>query len=171
MIEEREELRADGRGGGTSTGDDTIDGGEGDDYILAGYGDDDVEGGAGEDTVRGEAGNDTLEGGAGKDIVSGDEGNDTVRGGEGDDRLVAAYNSGGVAGVRSGVDTGVDSLDGGAGEDVSVANPWDTAVNCERKVVSRAVIVRHVGRDRDKGTATVYWRPVRRCGSFGRPEA
>jgi RTX calcium-binding nonapeptide repeat (4 copies) len=157
VIEEREELRPDGKGGGTSTGNDTIDGGEGDDYILAGYGGDTIEGGPGDDRIYGEPGDDTIQGGAGDDVVSGDEGNDTIRGGEGDDRLVAAYNFGGVRGVRSGVDTGVDSLDCGPGEDVSVVNPWDSALDCERRVTSHAVIVRHISRDRAKGTAAIYY--------------
>src|SRR5262245_50161084 len=48
-------------------GTDTIDGGAGDDFIIAG---------GGADTVTGGTGNDTIHGGSGVDILSGGEGND-----------------------------------------------------------------------------------------------
>lgn len=84
--------------GGTTVGDDwveggasdnTFSGGAGGDVLKGGDGDDTLNGDAGDDTLIGESGNDTIAGGAGNDtIVYGTEdGNDTVDGGDGDDTL------------------------------------------------------------------------------------
>jgi len=58
-------------------GDDTLEGGAGDDRLRGGKGDDTLEGGAGDDRLRGGKGDDTLEGGAGDDILKGGKGDDT----------------------------------------------------------------------------------------------
>jgi serralysin len=78
----------------TATGNDTLDGGNGNDAIL------------------GLAGNDTLNGGNGNEVLDGGGGIDTLIGGNGDDMLFGSF----------GIDTliggnGADSLDGGAGDD------------------------------------------------------
>ena len=52
-------------------GDDTIDGGEGDDLIYGQDGDDSITGGAGEDTLYGNLGDDYLDGGDGDDLLVG----------------------------------------------------------------------------------------------------
>lgn len=81
---------------------DIVDGGAGDDSIIASGGDDRVQGGTGDDQMDGMGGNDVLEGGDGKDVISGDglikagymnsveaanHGNDFLDGGMGDDSL------------------------------------------------------------------------------------
>ena len=105
---------------------DVIDGGPGNDTVLASGGADLVLGGAGEDLIDGDAGNDTLHGGDGADSLWGDgtegaititgpgisvpvfvlaqyHGNDTLLGGNGDDQLVG--------------DGGADQLYGGEDRD------------------------------------------------------
>ena len=77
------------------SGNDTIDGKDGDDYLYAGSlsCDDDkgshntLIGGKGNDHLYGAAGHDTLQGGDGNDYLSGGDGIDSLDGGEGADRL------------------------------------------------------------------------------------
>ncbi|RZU02313.1 calcium-binding protein [Rivibacter subsaxonicus] len=103
-----------------------IDGGAGDDRIVAGLGDDLVQGGADNDLITGMAGDDMLDGGAGNDSIEGDatdlqgyisstpgvqHGNDIIDGGAGDDRLTG--------------DGGDDLLYGGADND----SLWGDASN------------------------------------------
>jgi Ca2+-binding RTX toxin-like protein len=78
-------------------GNDTLIGGEGHDSLHGGAGDDSLEGGPGEDTLYGAGGDDVLYGGAGADMLCGEDtgtGNDTLVGGEGADTLwggIASY--------------------------------------------------------------------------------
>jgi Ca2+-binding RTX toxin-like protein len=51
---------------------DTIDGGAGNDLIVASWGNDTVRGGDGDNLILGLAGNDTLYGGKDRDIIDGD---------------------------------------------------------------------------------------------------
>lgn len=89
-----------------------VDGGPGNDYLLGSYnGNDTINGGEGNDGIQGRGGNDTLDGGGGSDQVLGQEGNDTVNGGGGDDNQQAAYGS-----LLSGGD-GDDTMNGGPGND------------------------------------------------------
>lgn len=62
----------------TSTGNDYLEGGEGNDKLNAAGTDDILEGGAGTDTLNGNAGNDILRGGAGADVLNGGDGIDTA---------------------------------------------------------------------------------------------
>ena len=55
------------------------------DVSLAASGDQSIDGGAGNDILFGGSGNDTLSGGAGDDLIAGGGGNDTLDGGEGND--------------------------------------------------------------------------------------
>jgi Ca2+-binding RTX toxin-like protein len=96
-----------------------VQGGGGDDVILAGpipaasapcpapcqlgVGSQTYEGGPGNDIVFGERGNDTLRGGEGDDQLFGGIGDDLLEGGPGNDRLVGGF--------------GADSIDGGPGDD------------------------------------------------------
>jgi Ca2+-binding RTX toxin-like protein len=57
----------------------TINGGAGNDTILASQGNDVVNGGDGDDIIDGVAGNDTIAGGGGNDTLTGGAGNDTYR--------------------------------------------------------------------------------------------
>ena len=68
----------------------TLDGGDGDDFIVGGDGNDTILGGAGNDTVSGGRGNDLILLGEGNDTVSWNpgDGNDTIEGQGGKDTLV-----------------------------------------------------------------------------------
>lgn len=94
-------------------GDDTLDGGEGNDVLYGQGGSDSLDGGEGADTVVGGEGNDVADGGAGNDQIQGDEGADTLRGGAGDDFI-----EGGTGNDVLYTGTGNDTLDGGDGDDV-----------------------------------------------------
>lgn len=104
---------------GTGTDSNYIDGGAGDDTIIAGHGSDHILGGLGKDMITGLEGNDILEGGEGDDTIWADgivvpgffssvapdqQGVDFVDGGDGNDKILG----GGKA----------DVLYGGAGNDV-----------------------------------------------------
>ena len=71
----------------------SLEGGEGNDRLIAGSGGGTVSGGAGDDTLDGGPGSDTERGGDGSDRVGGgtrDTGRDTLEGGSGFDTLDAA---------------------------------------------------------------------------------
>ncbi|MEP0888711.1 calcium-binding protein [Leptolyngbya sp. FACHB-16] len=91
---------------------DALSGGEGNDQLYGGDAIDTLDGGSGDDfldagndndDLSGAAGNDTLDGGNGNDFLSGGNGNDSLFGRAGNDTL--------------GGDEGNDSLFGGAGDD------------------------------------------------------
>lgn len=69
------------------SGNDTINGSDGDDLLLAGSGRDSVMGNPGNDTIIGGGGDDTLQGGDGNDTVLGQGGEDRIEGNDGDDFL------------------------------------------------------------------------------------
>ena len=85
------------------SGDDTLTGGDGGDYLLGGGGDDTVHGGTGNDRILGGSGDDSIYGGEGNDIIIGDTGNDTIDAGAGDDFIIDSI--------------GDDTLTGGTGAD------------------------------------------------------
>ena len=81
----------------------------------------DVEGafgGAGNDTIVGNNLGNRLSGGGGNDTITGGTGEDRVEGQEGDDRIDTR-------------DGRYDSIDCGAGTDTLLADPGDSAANCE----------------------------------------
>ena len=84
-------------------GEDTISGGTGNDYLNGGNDNDSLDGGEGKDRLYGGDGDDTITGGAGNDFLKGDNGNDSLDGGEGRDRLYGG--------------DGNDTLNGGSGND------------------------------------------------------
>jgi hypothetical protein len=96
-----------------------LQGGEGDDLLLAGAGDDDLAGELGDDELSGGSGSDRLRGGAGDDTLEGGGGNDRLEGGPGVD--VYVLESG------AGYDTIVDS--DGAGEVVVDGEALDGAAD------------------------------------------
>jgi len=122
----------------TSTDDDVIVGGRGDDQLFGMRGDDLVKGGAGEDRIWGNSGNDDLRGGKGDDELYGGSGNDILRGGKdndylegnsGDDDLRGGQGDDEIWG-NSGNDTirdgaGNDKVDGGSGDDHFIAGAGD----------------------------------------------
>lgn len=110
-------------------GNDIIQGGSGDDWIMGEEGNDILDGGADNDLIWGGQGADVIDGGSGNDILLGDQGtgtgdgqgNDTLRGGSGNDWL---WGDGGDDELHGGDDRdalfgnqGNDTLDGGEGND------------------------------------------------------
>lgn len=81
-------------------GNDTLDGGEGDDVIDAGEGNDDVEGGNGDDSIEAGAGSDSLEGGDGDDTLDGGSGDDLLIGGVGSDTYELSRGDDTIRGFR-----------------------------------------------------------------------
>ncbi|OAN47525.1 hypothetical protein A6A04_20325 [Paramagnetospirillum marisnigri] len=89
-----------------AVGDTAIDGGSGNDVLMASQGNDVIDGGTGNDYLYGASGNDTLRGGEGADTLNGGWGNDVIDGGVGNDTGVFVAGQGGA-----------DVYDGGAGTD------------------------------------------------------
>jgi Ca2+-binding RTX toxin-like protein len=74
-------------------GNDTINGGGGNDRLKGFEGDDRLNGGSGDDRLLGDAGNDILSGGNGNDSLNGGAGEDVLRGGAGNDKLTGGADS------------------------------------------------------------------------------
>ncbi|MBM4005924.1 MAG: calcium-binding protein, partial [Planctomycetes bacterium] len=68
----------------STTGNDTLDGMNGNDTLFAGAGEDAVTGGGGNDVLFAGAGFDLVSGGDGADVLLGNQHNDTVIGGGGE---------------------------------------------------------------------------------------
>jgi len=68
-------------------GQDRLSGGDGLDYVVAGFGADTIEGGTGSDFIDAGLANDIVDGGSGVDILSGSAGSDTIFGGSDDDLI------------------------------------------------------------------------------------
>ena len=130
--------------------DDTIDGGDGNDYLL------------------GEAGNDVVLGGAGDDWISGDrrdflgladsswgyadmpthlEGNDTLLGGSGDDHL---FGEGGDDYLDGGDDS--DELAGGAGDDMLSGGNGDDIIAGDEDVTGGSTTIALAGQQHGNDT-------------------
>ena len=90
-------------------GNDTVKALGNDDLVLSGPGTDTVQGNRGADSIYGGSGDDTLTGGRGRDVIGGGSGNDLLRG------------RGGVDDIDG--NKGNDRLRGGGGEDVLVGGP------------------------------------------------
>lgn len=98
-------------------GNDFLRGGDGYDVIYGEGGVDRIEGNAGNDTISGGDAGDRLYGGTGNDVITGAAGNDTLYGNDGDDDL-----DGGA---------GADYLDGGLGADRAKTDALDTRIAIE----------------------------------------
>jgi Ca2+-binding RTX toxin-like protein len=85
-------------------GNDTIQGGPGDNWVVGGQGNDSLMGGSGSNLILGNLGNDTIVAGPGQDILRGGQGDDVILGGPGNN-----YISG---------DLGNDTETGGGGADI-----------------------------------------------------
>ncbi len=105
-------------------GNDTLNGGLGDDEIHGNDGDDVLNGGDGEDALYGDQGNDEIAGGTGNDMASGGLGNDKIRGEAGNDDLSG---NDGQDYLHGG--SGNDTMDGGAGVDKIVGGSGADVVN------------------------------------------
>ncbi|MEZ0224840.1 MAG: matrixin family metalloprotease, partial [Alphaproteobacteria bacterium] len=71
-------------------GNDTITGGAGNDSLIGGIGNDTLDGGEDNDVITGGAGNNSMAGGAGADTITGGSGNDSLTGGAGADTMTGA---------------------------------------------------------------------------------
>ncbi|MBI1300806.1 MAG: type I secretion C-terminal target domain-containing protein [Alphaproteobacteria bacterium] len=91
----------------------TIEGGDGNDFILGNGGDDTLYGGAGEDAIGGGTGDDIIHLGDGNDLSAGQDGNDTIYGDAGEDEI---YGQQGNDTIYGGDDT--DYIDGGDDDDI-----------------------------------------------------
>jgi len=96
-------------------GNQTLDGGAGDDYLYGGNGKDVLNGNGGNDILDGGNGQDTLNGGDGHDILLGGGSKVTLNGGAGDDILEGG--------------DGQDTMDGGAGTDTASYATSGSGVN------------------------------------------
>lgn len=90
-----------------------IDGGNGNDTIDGGVGDDDLRGGNGRDTITAGKGNDKLRGGNADDFLDGQEGDDRISGKNGRDTLLGGAGDDNLRG-----NSGADRLRGGSGDDI-----------------------------------------------------
>jgi Ca2+-binding RTX toxin-like protein len=96
----------------------TIDGGDGNDFILGGAGAETLTGGAGDDTLFGGKGNDLIHGGDGNDYLSAGPGSNTLFGDAGNDQIFA-------------LNTTLDRIDGGAGFDREKGDASDLLTSIE----------------------------------------
>ncbi len=99
-------------------GNDTIDGGTGEDTLFGQGGDDEIEGGAGADTLAGGTGENYLSGGDEDDLFIGGAGADTFDGGQDEDVIDYSGSDSAVqvnldTSTLSGGDAGNDSIAGG----------------------------------------------------------
>jgi hemolysin type calcium-binding protein len=107
-------------------GNDTVRGGDGDDFVNGAQDTDQVWGGAGDDWIRTGPGADHVWGDAGDDrLIAGPEG-DEVHGGDGDDRV-----DGGDAGDSLWADAGADNVVCGTGSDHAYIDASDRTSKCE----------------------------------------
>jgi len=99
----------------------TIDGGAGNDHLIAGGGPTKLLGGDGNDKLIGSRVGDKIYGGKGNDIIYGGSGNDMLDGGNGNDKLYGGSGNdlllGGAGNDLLVGGPGKDTLDGGAGRD------------------------------------------------------
>jgi Ca2+-binding RTX toxin-like protein len=125
----------------------TIDGGDGNDFLVGGdgrslliggngndilwgaAGDDVLLGGTGDDDLFGGGGNDALVGGAGNDIVTGDSGRDLVIGGESQDALVGGIGEDILIGGTTMHDDSVAALD-------NIMAIWGSAASFNSRVAT-----------------------------------
>ncbi|MDY6940920.1 MAG: hypothetical protein SWY16_25090 [Cyanobacteriota bacterium] len=109
-----------------------VDGGEGDDTMIAGRGYDSMLGGPGADVLFGNAGRDTLEAGSGDDFAFGGQGDDVISGGDDNDLVSGDKGNDIVFGGRGndfvGGGEGDDFAFGGQGEDIVVGNEGNDSV-------------------------------------------
>ena len=118
----------------TSSDDDVMHGGKGDDMMFGmagndlmygGKGNDRMWGNSGDDTMYGDQGNDQMAGGTGNDVMDGGGGHDVLAGNSGDDAIHGGAGNDAITG-DSGNDKisdgqGNDRVSGGSGDDVLLA--------------------------------------------------
>jgi len=109
-----------------------LNGGEGNDTIIGSTADDEIHGGDGRDLIIGRDGNDLLHGGADSDLIIGSAGNDVIDGGTGNDVLLGLRGDDEIWG-GDGADwlsggQGSDLLDGGKGDDRLIGGSGDDEI-------------------------------------------
>ena len=109
-----------------------LNGGEGNDTIIGSTADDEIHGGDGRDLIIGRDGNDLLHGGADSDLIIGSAGNDVIDGGTGNDVLLGLRGDDEIWG-GDGADwlsggQGSDLLDGGNGDDRLIGGSGDDEI-------------------------------------------
>ena len=99
----------------------TINGGETDDFIISSSHNQSINGLAGNDTLYGMGGNDNIDGGADNDSIFGNEGTDFIQGDAGNDTIYAGKDNDTVVGGNGDDflkgDIGTDIVAGGGGND------------------------------------------------------
>ena len=103
-----------------------IEGGDGNDTVIAGSGNDFVDGGTGDDLLSGMKGNDVIFGGIGNDTLKGGAGNDFLNGGNGLDTLLGGAGNDSRDGT---LDGSVDQLRGQAQKALAVNPRFAPAAN------------------------------------------
>jgi Ca2+-binding RTX toxin-like protein len=104
-------------------GNDTLNGGGDNDFLFGFSGADEIHGGDGADQLAGLDGSDDLSGDAGDDFIGGGGDDDREQGGEGNDDLAGLLlmEIGGREFVNA--DDGADTVDGGPGDDAIAGGP------------------------------------------------
>ncbi|MCB1657287.1 MAG: PD40 domain-containing protein, partial [Pseudomonadales bacterium] len=106
-----------------------LQGGSGNDVLIAGSGQDTLQGGAGNDELYGAAGNDLLEGGLDNDKLYGETGNDTLIGGAGNDSYYLDDDDTIIENANEGIDTlYVSSTVVAAGTDYQIVDNLENVV-------------------------------------------
>jgi Ca2+-binding RTX toxin-like protein len=103
-------------------GADVIDAGNGRNFVDGGFGDDQITGGDGRDFVWGGPGHDLINTGGAGDVVHAGLGNDTVNGGDGNDWIAGNEGNDQLNG-----EAGDDKIWGGSGRDLitgGIGNDW-----------------------------------------------
>ncbi len=103
-----------------SNGNDELHGGSGGDLLIGGNHDDSLFGGSDDDVLQGGNHADLLYGGTGDDVLYGEDHADVLFGGGGQDRLYGGQDNDTLAG-----DGGSDHLDGGGGSDTLMGGADD----------------------------------------------
>ncbi len=138
-------------------GNDTVNGGDGNDRVSGGGGNDQSHGGDGNDYLNLGTENDRGWGDAGNDYVQGLTGNDKVWGGDGSDHVSGADGDDVVYG-----EAGPDQLDGGSGARLSSTAAMETSPAPASARASPAACRTAPGITGDEGNDIIY--PGRRHG-------
>lgn len=94
-------------------GNDTLNGGSGDDVVVGGTGNDVLNGNGGNDRIVGALGNDTINGGTGNDRIFGSAGVNLIHGDAGDDVIYGGNEADTIHG-----DAGIDQIFALGGDDI-----------------------------------------------------
>ena len=105
-----------------ATGDDFLDGMAGDDIIIGGGGNDTLNGGGGNDYISAGDGNDIINGGSGGDRIDGGEGNDTVDFSDSEEGITVNLTSGTASGGDAEGDrlTNIENINGSSFNDTFI---------------------------------------------------